>query len=74
MHIVPQIKKYSHTQAANAMYRLDYYYYWTKNRPTNIECMVQGVPRCDLVKILAELKSPSKPIRYGLAAIRKPKK
>lgn len=56
MHIVREIKKYNEVLVANAMYAIGYSYDNPKNRPTNITKMVEGIPRCDLLKILEELK------------------
>ena len=57
MHIVRKIKEYSHIQVANAMYAMGYVWRRPNQRPTNIEKMVQGLPKHELQKLLATLKS-----------------
>lgn len=54
MHLVREMKKYGHVRVANAMYAIGYS--WPRRRPTNIERMVEGVPRCALEQILAILR------------------
>jgi len=56
MHIVREMKKYSDIRVANAMYKLGWFWKKPKRRPTNIVRMVEGLPRCDLERILAELR------------------
>lgn len=54
--IVRSIKKYNHVQVANALWKLGYGWRNPKHRPTNIERMVNGLPRQDLVQVLAILE------------------
>lgn len=55
--IVREIKKnYNDTQVANAMFALGWYWRKPRRRPTNIDIMLEGIPRCDLLKILDVLK------------------
>ncbi len=55
-HIVRSIKKYHHTSVANAMDAFGWTWKNPKQRPTNIERMLEGVPRIDLVLILRYLE------------------
>lgn len=57
-HIVRSIKKYHHVRVANAMSALGWGWKNPKRRPTNIERMLEGVPRIDLVLILRHLERP----------------
>lgn len=59
MHLVRAIKKYHHNAVADAMYFLGWVWKKPSKRPTNIDHMLQGVPRCDLVVILQKLESKS---------------
>lgn len=52
--LVREMKIYNHIQVANAMYACGYF--WKNSRrSTNIERMVQGLPRCELERILSKL-------------------
>ena len=54
MHLVREMKKYGQVKVANAMSALGWS--WKHARPTNIERMVQGLPRCHLENILRALQ------------------
>lgn len=54
--IVRSIKKYNHVHVANALWKLGYGWRNPKHRPTNVERMVNGLPRQDLVLVLAILE------------------
>jgi len=55
-HIVRKIKRcYHHTSVANAMHAAGYV--WRRKPPTNIDRMLEGVPRCDLEFILQYLEA-----------------
>lgn len=56
MHVVREIKKYGDILVANAMHKIGWTWQNPKRRPTNIEKMVEGLPRCDLDRILMELQ------------------
>ena len=56
MHIVRELKKYNAIRIANAMYAVGYRWKRPRNIPTNIDRMVQGLPRCDLERILREVR------------------
>ena len=54
-HIVREIKKHHHILVANAMFAEGYS--WLKRgRPTNIDRMVEGLPKPILEKVLARLE------------------
>lgn len=55
MHIVREMKKFGDISVANVM--TGFGWKWTKKRPTSIDKMVEGLPRCELVRILNKLKS-----------------
>jgi len=57
MHIVRKIKKYSPIRVANAMGYLGYYWKNPNRTPTNIDIMVMGVPKTDLIQILKYLET-----------------
>ena len=74
MHIVRSIKKYHHTSVANAMDAFGWVWKNPKQRPTNIERMLEGVPRIDLVLILRyleERKCPHPSTTSARAAVAK---
>ena len=56
MHLVREMKKFGHIRVANAMGALGWYWKNPRNRPTNVERMVQGLPRIDLERILNKLQ------------------
>jgi len=56
MHLVREMKKYGDVRVANAMFSLGWHWKNARHRPTNIERMVQGLPRCDLERILQVLQ------------------
>ena len=53
--IVRRIKAFHHIKVANAMGAMGYCWQNPKHRPTNIERMVQGLPRVKLEELLATL-------------------
>ena len=58
MHIVRNIKRnFNQIQVANAMYDLGYYRERLGNRPHNIDKMLEGLPRVELLGITRELGS-----------------
>lgn len=54
--IVRSIKKYNHVAVANAVSEIGWGWHNPKRRPTNIERMLVGIPRQELVRILAILE------------------
>ena len=56
MGLVREMKKYGDTRVAYAMYSCGYRWRVRRRRPTNIERMVEGLPRCELERILQALK------------------
>lgn len=59
MHIVREMKKYGHVRVANAMFALGWIWTNPNRRPHNIERMVQGLPRCELLRLLNQLQKES---------------
>ena len=57
MKLVRAMKKYGHIQVANAMGAIGYAWKNPRHRPTNIERMVQGLPRCVLKQIIDRLRT-----------------
>ena len=57
--IVRNIKRFDSTQVANAMYFMGYRWDNPKRRPTNIERMVEGLSRVELVQLLDYLEEHS---------------
>ena len=57
MKLVREMKKYGHIRVSNAMYSCGWRWKNPKQRPTNIERMVQGLARCDLERILRKLQA-----------------
>lgn len=56
MHLVRAMKQYGEVRVANAMYACGWAWKSPKRRPKNIERMVEGLARCDLERVLAELR------------------
>lgn len=54
--IVREIKRFGHIKVANEMYWLGYRWDKPHRRPTNIEVMLESVPRHHLEIILQRLK------------------
>lgn len=54
--IVREIKRFGHIQVAIEMGRLGYRWDKPHRRPTNIEVMLESLPRCHLEAILQRLK------------------
>lgn len=52
MGLVRKMKPYGQMAVANAMSKCG----WNRWRTTNIEKMTQGIPRCDLERILKVLR------------------
>ena len=55
--IVRSIKKYNHVHVANALWKLGYGWRNPKHRPTNVERMVECLPRQVLIQLLAILEA-----------------
>lgn len=56
MHLVREMKKYGEINVANAIGSATGWYWPNpKNRPKNIEKMVESLPKCDLERVLNEL-------------------
>ena len=55
MGLVTQIKKHHHIKVANALYAEGYSWRKPKHRPTNIDTMLEGLPRTTLVRLLNRL-------------------
>ncbi len=60
MHLVRAMKKYGDVSVANAMSECGYWWANPRRRPTNVERMVMGLPRCALVCILQVLEGRKK--------------
>lgn len=60
MHLVREMKEFGDVRVANAMFSLGWEWRNPRRRPTNIDRMVQGLPRCELVKILNVLRKRAK--------------
>lgn len=56
MHLVREMKKHGDIRVANAMFACGWTWKNPRRRPKNIERMVEGLPRCELVRILDELR------------------
>lgn len=56
MHIVRQIKKYTRQQVEQAIFSVGYFWRHPKDVPRSIDRMVQGMPRCELEKVLVYLQ------------------
>lgn len=56
MHLVREMKKYGEVRVANAMAVVGFEWKNPKHRPKNIERMVDGLPRCELKRILNALQ------------------
>lgn len=57
MHIVRKIKTYHPFYVSNAMSYLGYYWKNPNRTPTNINIMLMGVPKTDLIQILKYLET-----------------
>ena len=56
MHLVRAMKQYSDVRVANAMSACGWSWKNPRCRPHNIERMVDGLPRCELERILNVLR------------------
>lgn len=56
MHLVREMKKYGEVRVANAMAVVGFEWKNPKHRPKSIERMVEGLPRCELKRILNALQ------------------
>lgn len=56
MKLVRAIKKYDHIKVANALLELGYSWSKASHRPTNVEKMVEGLPRNELEQLLIILQ------------------
>jgi hypothetical protein len=56
MHIVREIKKYHHTQVADALYEIGFVWKYWKRRTHNIDKMLTGMAKCHLEIILSILE------------------
>lgn len=64
--LVRKMKMYHYIDVANVMHSIGYRWNPPSSRPTNVEKMVEGIPRCDLERILSALqRSGEKPLRRG---------
>jgi len=56
MKLVRAIKTYGHIRVATAMEELGWYFKYPKRRSTNIEKMVESMPRIELERVLNILR------------------
>lgn len=56
MKLVRAIKKYDHVKVANALWELGYEWRNPHRRPTNVEKMVEDLPRHELEQLLIILQ------------------
>jgi hypothetical protein len=64
--IVKRIKHHHHIYVANALFALGYRWPNPKRRPTNIERMLEGLPRDVLLAVLHRIE-----LAHGIGAARK---
>ena len=56
MHLVREMKKYGDVRVANALSECGWTWKNPRRRPKNIERMTEGMPRCELERILNALR------------------